>query len=163
MLNYRRIEPSDDGRIAEIIRDNLEKAHLNIPGTAYFDPELNHLSEYYHSDLPGRAYFVALGEHGEVIGGVGIAEFDGMEDCAELQKLYLDDAAKGKGWGKELMLLAIRWAESSGYKNLYLETHTNLAAALCLYEKMGFRQIEKPCSTIHQTMNRFYLKELSGE
>ncbi len=161
MLAYRKIEPSDDGRIAEIIRANLEKAHLNIPGTAYFDPELDHLSEYYNSDPSRRVYFVALGEQGEVTGGVGIAEFDGIEGCAELQKLYLDDSAKGKGRGKELMHLAVNWAVSSGYKKIYLETHTNLAAAMGLYEKMGFRQIEKPCSTAHNTMNRFYLKSLT--
>ena len=163
MLNYRKIEPSDDARIAEIIRANLEKAHLNIPGTAYFDPELNHLSIYYNSNPSKRVYFIALGEQDDVIGGVGIDEFDGIEDCAELQKLYLDDSAKGKGWGKELMKLAINWAVSSGYKNIYLETHTNLSVALKLYEKMGFRQIEKPCSTTHNTMNRFYLKMLSDE
>ena len=148
MLKYRRIEPSDDERIAEIIRANLEKAHLDIPGTAYFDPELDHLSAY---------------DRDEVIGGVGVAEFDGIDDCAELQKLYLDDSAKGKGLGKALIQLAINWAASSGYKNLYLETHTGLAAALNLYEKTGFRQIEKPCPTTHGTMNRFYLKTLLHE
>ena len=163
MLNYRKIEPSDDGRIAEIIRANLEKVHLDIPGTAYFDPELDHLSAYYNSDPSGRVYFVALGNQGDVIGGVGIAEFNGIEDCAELQKLYLDDSAKGKGLGKALMQLAVNWAKSSGYKNIYLETHTSLAVALGLYEKLGFRQVEKPCSTTHNTMNRFYLKSLSDE
>ena len=163
MLNYRKIEPSDDARIAEIIRGNLEKYQLNIPGTAYFDPELDHLSAYYNSNPSGRVYFIALGDRGEVIGGVGIAEFDGMEDCAELQKLYLDDSAKGKGYGKELIHLSIRWAASAGYKYLYLETHTRLAAALSLYEKTGFRQIEKPCSTAHNAMNLFYLKKLSGD
>lgn len=38
MLNYRRIEAADDKRIAEIIRMNLKKLHLDVPGTAYFDP-----------------------------------------------------------------------------------------------------------------------------
>mgnify|MGYP002659606647 FL=1 len=58
------------------------------------------------------------------------------------------------------MQIAEDWARSAGYKNLYLETHTNLSAALKLYEKTGFHQIKKPCSTPHGTMNRFYLKEL---
>ena len=53
MLNYRKIEPADDKRIAEIIRANLEKFHLDIPGTAYFDPELDHLSAYYNSSRGG--------------------------------------------------------------------------------------------------------------
>ena len=160
LLNYRKIEPADDKRIAEIIRANLEKFHLNIPGTAYFDKELNHLSAYYNGNPLKRAYFVALDEDGEVVGGVGIAEFDGIENCAELQKLYLDDSVKGKGYGKELMKAAEDSARALGYENLYLETHTNLSAALKLYEKTGFKRIEKPHSTQHGTMNRFYLKKL---
>ncbi len=160
MLNYRKIEASDDKRIAQIIRTNLEKLHLDIPGTAYFDPELEHLSSYYNCNSSKRIYYVALDEAGQVIGGVGIAEFDGIENCAELQKLYLDDSVKGKGYGKELLLIAEDWARSAGYQNLYLETHTNLSVALKLYEKLGFRQVEKPCSTPHSTMNCFYLKKL---
>lgn len=50
MLKYRRINADDDEVLAEIIRANLEKLHLNIPGTAYFDLELDHLSVYYNSD-----------------------------------------------------------------------------------------------------------------
>lgn len=160
MLNYRKIEAADDKKIARIIRTNLEKLHLDIPGTAYFDPELDHLSTYYNSNPSKRVYFVALDEKGQVIGGVGIAEFDGIENCAELQKLYLDDSVKGKGYGKELMRIAEDWAMAAGYENFYLETHTNLSVALKLYEKMGFQQIEKPCSTPHGTMNCFYLKKL---
>ena len=160
MLKYRKIEAADDVIIAKIIRANLEKLHLNIPGTAYFDPELEHLSVYYDSEPSKRIYFVALDAEGQVIGGVGIAEFDGIDACAELQKLYLDDSVKGKGYGKELMQIAEEWARAAGYKNLYLETHTNLSVALKLYEKMGFHRVEKPCSTQHSTMNRFYLKKL---
>ena len=160
MLNYRKIEIVDDARIAQIIRANLKKLHLNIPGTAYFDPELDHLSDYYNSKPDKRVYFIALNEDGQVAGGAGIAEFDGIDDCAELQKLYLDDSVKGKGYGKDLMRLTEDWARSAGYKKLYLETHTNFSVALKLYEKMSFQRIEKPTFTQHSTMNRFYLKRL---
>ena len=160
MLKYRKIQPADDASMAKIIRSNLEKLHLNLPGTAYFDPELDHLSAYYNSNPEQRTYFVVVGADGQVIGGVGIAEFEGIEACAELQKLYLDDSAKGKGYGKDLMRLAEDWARSAGYKNLYLETHTNLSVAVQLYEKMGFQPVEKSRSTQHTTMNRFYLKKL---
>ena len=162
-LNYRKIEAADNKGIAEIIRSNLEKFHLNIPGTVYFDPEVEHLSVFYNSDPSKRAYFVALDDNGQVVGGVGAAEFAGMENCAELQKLYLDDSVKGKGYGKELMKIAEDWARNAGYENMYLETHTNLSVALKLYEKMGFHQIERPAATVHSTMNRFYLKNLSAE
>jgi putative acetyltransferase len=160
MLNYRKIEPADDKQIAKIIRYNLEKVHLNLPGTAYFDPELDRLSSYYNTKPDKRAYFVALGDAGEVVGGVGVAEFDGIENCAELQKLYLSDSVKGRGCGKELVKLAEESARALGYQKLYLETHSSLKAAVRLYEKLGYNQVEKPCPTEHGTMNLFYLKQL---
>lgn len=161
MLNYREITPADDGAIARIIRANLEQFHLNIPGTVYFDPELDQLSAYYHAQPEKRVYFIALDERGKVVGGVGAAEFPGLSRCAELQKLYLDDDAKGKGYSRELMKLAEDWAREAGYRQLYLETHSNLKIALGLYEKLGFRRIERPEAVQHGTMDHFYLKQLS--
>lgn len=160
MLKYRKIEASDDAVIARIIRSNLEKLHLNIPGTAYFDPQLDHLSAYYEDAAKKRAYFVALDEMEQVVGGVGIAEFEGIPNCAEIQKLYLDDSTKGKGYGKALMQLAEAWAREAGYARLYLETHSNLKVAMKLYEKLGFQQIERPATVLHGTMDHFYLKQL---
>ena len=51
-------------------------------------------------------------------------------------------------------------ASECGYKRLYLETHTNLPAAIHMYEKTGFREIERLPGCVHSTMNRFYLAEL---
>ena len=160
MLNYRKLEAKYDAQIAAIIRTNLERFHLNVPGTVYFDPELDHLSAFYDANPEKRAYFVVLNEEGKVVGGIGIAEFAGIENCAEMQKLYLDDSAKGKGYSREMIQLAEDWAKSAGYQNLYLETHTNLEVARKLYEKLGFAEIERPASVCHGTMDHFYWKEL---
>lgn len=159
-MRYRRIKAAEDKVIAGIIRANLEKVHLDIPGTAYFDPQLDHMSDYYNKDPDRRIYFVALDEKNQVVGGVGVAEFAGFPDCAEIQKLYLDDSTKGKGFGRELMEVAEAWAREAGYRQLYLETHSNLKAAMKLYEKLGFRQIERPEAVLHGTMDHFYLKKL---
>lgn len=160
MLNYRKLEAKYDAQIAAIIRTNLERFHLNVPGTVYFDPELDHLSTFYDANPEKRVYFVVLNGEEKVVGGIGIAEFAGIENCAEMQKLYLDDSAKGKGYSKELVRLAEDWARSAGYQNLYLETHTNLEVARKLYEKLGFAEIEKPQTVQHGTMDHFYLKKL---
>ena len=160
MLNNRKLEAKYDAQIARIIRTNLKRFHLNVPGTVYFDPELDHLSEFYDAKPEKRAYFVVLDNQEQVVGGIGIAEFEGIPNCAELQKLYLDDSAKGKGYSKELVHLAEDWARAVGYQSLYLETHTNLEVARKLYEKMGFAEIEKPSTVQHGTMDHFYLKEL---
>ena len=46
-IKIRQITTADDSVIAEIIRTNLKKFNLDIPGTAYYDPELDCLSKYY--------------------------------------------------------------------------------------------------------------------
>lgn len=158
-MHYRLIEPKDDRILAEIIRANLKAHKLDIPGTVYFDDNLNHLSDFYLAS-PKRAYFIALDDDDNIVGGIGLAELDFMEDTAELQKLYLTDAAKGQGLSYKLMELVEKAAINKGYKRMYLETHTNLKTAIHVYEKCGYKLIEKPKEVVHSSMNRFYIKEM---
>lgn len=159
-LNLRPITAADDGQIAKIIRANLEAFHLDIPGTAYFDPELDNLSAFYNALPDKRMYWIAVSDDGTVIGGVGVAEYAPFAHCAEIQKLYLSDEAKGKGFGIRLMEAAEDFARAAGYQSLYLETHTVFEAAIGLYEKLGYHQIEKHPAVLHSTMNRFYRKQI---
>ncbi len=160
-LEYRQIKKDDDIKLASIIRENLKAFKLDIPGTAYFDDNLNHLSDYYLADALNRAYYVVVDDAGEVLGGVGLARLDFMKDTGELQKLYLKDSVKRNGISYDLMELIESEAKKRGYKRIYLETHTNLTAAIHLYEKTGYKQIDKPVEVVHSAMNRFYLKDLA--
>lgn len=36
----------------------------------------------------------------------------------------------------------------------------NLKAAVHIYEKCGYKEIERPKEVVHSTMNRFFLKKL---
>lgn len=158
-VTIRPITTADDERMGVIARENLKAAGLDIPGTAYFDPEIMHLSTFYGADPGRRAYYVAVGEGGRVLGGAGVVEFEPLENTVELQKLYLADEAKGRGLGTRLVGLMESCARGLGYERLYLETHSNLKVAIHLYEKLGYRRIE-PVSPSHATMDHFYLKEL---
>ena len=53
MLTIEPLSAEQDAALARMIRANLEAHHLDIPGTAYFDEALDHLSAYYHH--PERA------------------------------------------------------------------------------------------------------------
>ncbi len=154
-IEYRPLTPRYDAPLAELIRTALETHHLDIPGTVYFDEGLDHLSQYYSSD--GRSYYVLL-KNGTFIGGIGLAAFDG--DCCELQKLYLTDAAKGQGLGLQMIAYIEDRAREMGYGRMYLETHSNLQAAIHIYEKAGYTKIARPESVVHSTMDRFYIKDL---
>lgn len=156
-LKFIPLSPEYDTALASIIRDRLKEHHLDIPGTAYFDRELDHLSSFYAR--PGRAYFVLL-RGSEVLGGIGLAEFTGLPACCELQKLYLKKEAEGSGLGYRMIERIEEQARSMGYRRIYLETHTNLPAAIHEYEASGYTLIDPPANVVHSTMNRFFLKEL---
>lgn len=68
-VEYRKISPEDDADIARIARYNLKKHGLDLPGTVYFDDNLNHLSDFYLADGYRRFYYV-LTDNGKVVGGV---------------------------------------------------------------------------------------------
>lgn len=157
MIRYQELMPEYDAALADLIRVSLEARGLNLPGTAYYDKSLDHLSGFY--SCSGRAYYVLMKDD-NVIGGIGLAEFEGFDRCGELQKLYLEEASQGNGLGYEMITLIETKAREMGYRQMYLETHTNLQAAIHIYERSGYKEIPRPDSVVHSTMNRFYLKQL---
>lgn len=154
---YELLTQQRDAELAALIRRSLKARGLDIPGTVYFDEGLDHLSDYY--DHPDRAYFILLKED-RLVGGIGLDPISVFPDCCELQKLYLEDEDQGQGTGYEMIRLIEEEAVNRGFRRIYLETHTNLAAAIHIYEKSGYREIDRPASVVHSTMNKFYLKEL---
>ncbi|WP_128102267.1 GNAT family N-acetyltransferase [Paenibacillus sp. DCT19] len=154
----REIKQEDNTKIKEIIQDSLKTLGLAIPGTAYFDPQLNDLHDYYNH-LKHAQYWVVEIE-GEVVGGVGIAPFNEQDNVCELQKLYLSEKTQGYGMGKKLMETALSFA-SKHYAKCYLETKQELKTACVLYEKFGFNLLDKPLSgSEHSAMDAWYIKEL---
>ena len=158
MLKYREMTEADNEAVAALVRDNLKQFGLDIPGTVYFDEGLDHLSDFYGRDE--RRYFVIEDANGTVIGGIGYAGFELMADTAELQKLYLADSAKGSGIGYEMIRFIEDKMREAGYKQSYLETHDNLQAAIHIYEKCGYKEIERPKEVVHSAMDRFFVKAL---
>ncbi|WP_242835996.1 GNAT family N-acetyltransferase [Butyrivibrio sp. FCS014] len=155
-FRLRLLKEEDDSILAAIIRDNLKKRNLDIPGTVYFDEGLDHLSSYYGKD--NCRYFVLEDCGGNVVGGIGFESFVHMQDTAELQKLYLHDSVKGSGLGLTLISFIEDKMRDAGYKYSYLETHDNLEAAIHIYEKSGYLEIARPPEVGHGAMNRFYKK-----
>ncbi|MBR3663633.1 MAG: GNAT family N-acetyltransferase [Desulfovibrio sp.] len=151
----------DDAKLASIIRKNLEKYNLDVPGTAYYDSQLDSLSSYYLEDKAKRLYIVAADDDNNAVGGVGLSECSLFKQCAEIEKLYLCDAVKRNGYGKLLIKEIEERAILMGYKSLYLETHSRLVEALKLYNRVGFKEIDKPLLVKHTTMDRFYFKQLN--
>ncbi|MBR2860363.1 MAG: GNAT family N-acetyltransferase [Clostridia bacterium] len=155
----REITPADNASVASIVRYNLKQRGLDIPGTAYFDSCLNDLWAFY-SGRDCCGYYVLTDENGAVVGGIGFDKINGIENGAELQKMYLADSAKGKGLSYFLIGFIEEKMRENGIKTSYLETHTNLNIAIHVYEKCGYRRIERPADVGHSTMDHFFIKDL---
>ncbi|MDY0395051.1 GNAT family N-acetyltransferase [Virgibacillus halophilus] len=154
----RQIQKEDNAKIKMIIQDSLASLGLAIPGTAYFDPQLNELYQYYNH-VKHANYWVAVSD-GEVVGGIGIAPFNEHEQICELQKLYLNPHVQGLGYAKKLMETALSFA-SKYYTSCYLETQHELKNACMLYEKFGFTLLHEPIAgSDHSAMDAWYLKDL---
>ena len=159
-MEFRQIQPEDDAPLAAIVRRCLEDGGLDVPGTVYFDPELDHLSDFYLADPKTRWYLVVVDDEGVLQGGVGLCQLAWDAGTVELQKLYLTSQVRGQGLGRVLMEKAEVQARAMGYGRLYLETHHNLAPAIGMYRHLGFFEIERPAEVMHSTMDTFFAKAL---
>jgi putative acetyltransferase len=138
----RTIEPKDDAGIANIIRRTLEEFKANKPGTVYFDQATDRLSSVFSA--PQSVYYV-VEQGSELLGGAGIYPTAGLgNSTCELVKMYLKPDARGKGIAKMLLHHCFEFARNTGFENIYLETMPELATAVKLYEKKGFKRLSAP-------------------
>jgi putative acetyltransferase len=159
IMKIREITPQDDAQMAHILRTCLEQLHLNLPHTAYYDPFVDHLSEWY-AKTPAAKYFVALADDGRVVGGCGVGPIAPEEGIAELQKLYVDPEYRHHGTATQLLPPCFEFAKQH-YQKLYLETFDTMLAANQLYLKVGFEQLDKPLpQSEHGACNVWYLMTL---
>ncbi|MEG8980305.1 GNAT family N-acetyltransferase [Priestia megaterium] len=155
----REIKIEDNKKIKEIIQDSLKSLGLDIPGTAYFDPQLNDLYQYYNNLNYAKYWVLEINQ--EVVGGIGIAPFNEEDKVCELQKLYLSPKTQGLGLAIKLMETALLFA-SKHYNKCYLETQHELKAACKLYKKFGFKLLFKPLpGSEHSAMDAWYIKSLN--
>jgi putative acetyltransferase len=156
----RSITAHDDSRVAYIIRSVMPEFGADGDGFAIHDAEVDWMSKAYNA--PRSAYYVVELE-GQVLGGGGIAPLEGATNprICELRKMYFLPALRGLGAGQALLDTCLAKARDYGFELCYLETVVGMDSAMALYQKAGFRSLDKPMGdTGHGGCNRFYAKSL---
>ena len=103
---------------------------------AEYPPEQRHGLALEAIFQPHIRFFVARLE-GDAVGCGGVALFDGF---AELKRMYVREAVRGRGLASALLARLEAAAREAGLPVLRLETGTNQLAALRFYEREGFRR-----------------------
>ncbi len=155
----RRLEPTDNPAIRDIIRTVMPEFGASGQGFAIHDTEVEDMYAAY--TRPRCAYFVC--EEGDrILGGGGVAPLAGGDaDTCELKKMYFLPEGRGKGLGQVVLTECLKAAKALDYKYCYLETFNTMMNAMKLYEKNDFKKIPGPCgNTGHFSCDVFYTLEL---
>lgn len=111
------------------------KVYLDIQN---YDEELEHLEKKY-GPPDGRLYLLYVDD--KLAGCVGMRKLD-KEKC-ELKRLYVKRGFRRQGLGDLLLERIMGDARRIGYKYMYLDTLPFLKAALVMYKRAGFYEIER--------------------
>ncbi|MDG3582365.1 GNAT family N-acetyltransferase [Galbibacter pacificus] len=158
-MNIRKIQPTDNLRMAAIVREVIVEMGAPKVGTAYEDKALDDLFATYNKE---RAVYFVIEDQNEIVGGAGIAHLpnEGVTVC-ELQKMYFLSTVRGKGYGMKMMETCLSAAREFGFSKCYIETMPYMTDAQKLYKKAGFYYIDAPMgNTGHYSCPVWMLKDL---
>jgi putative acetyltransferase len=126
------IESPRQPEIEELLRQGDEYT------LSLYPPESCHLLSIDELEQPGVTVFVARMD-GAAVGTAAIV--DRGDGSAELKRMFVADAARGRGTGRRLLAEIEHYARNSGIRVIQLETGPLQHAALALYERCGYELI----------------------
>ncbi|MFV9551329.1 GNAT family N-acetyltransferase [Algibacter sp. PT7-4] len=155
----REIEPQDNKQLEQVIRACFHEFKIPLEGTAYSDAETPQMFESYQNS--NDVYFV-IEVNGNILGGGGIKPLANFkDDVCEIQKMYFSPKIRGKGYGRVLFKKCLNKAKQLGYKQCYLESASQLKAAIHIYESYGFKHLKGALgNTGHYSCGVWMIKNL---
>ena len=150
-----------DGRF-ELLKFNEEFFELSKKWLS--DPQIKRLTmtpdvsaqsqgEWFSSLENRNDYYIkGISVNGEKIGAVGLKHIDHENNRAEYWGYIGEKSYIGHGIGKIMVKSMIDECKSQGISHLYLKVADYNERAICLYRKMGFKQMEKYGNTINMCL-----------
>src|SRR5437899_4866924 len=131
MLSLAQESPALD-EIKQLLRQSDEHA------ASLYPPESNHLVDGDTLSARKVRFFVARWNAHAV--GCGAMVID--RDCgrAELKRMFVDPASRGRGVARALLERIEEQARSLGLRQILLETGVKSVEALALYRRHGYRE-----------------------
>lgn len=131
-ITCRKAKHNDSEAIKTILEKTFGEYKINLPAGYSFSDVENLEEEYLHAG----GEFIVLIKEKNIIGFFAL--LPSADNQAELKRLYLTAAERGKGLGKYLLNLALKTARDAGYDRIHLETTSKFVQAVGLYRQAGF-------------------------
>ena len=157
--HIRQIIKEDNPAVATIIREVMPEFGAVGCGFSSEDAEIDSMFKAYSG--PGASFFV-IEQNGNVLGCGGLAPLAGGDGTVcELRKMYFLPELRGSGLGSQLLQRILQAARDAVFLRCYLETLGSMAGARHLYQKHGFKVIDKPMgNTGHSGCNNYMVLDL---
>lgn len=103
------------------------------------------MSEYLQRFDPAQDAIFRVEADDHILGSITI---DGSDPAlapgqSHLRWFILAESLAGQGLGKAFMEMALKFAQSAGFKSIYLTTFEGLGPAMALYRRAGFTVVEE--------------------
>ncbi|MBN2121509.1 GNAT family N-acetyltransferase [Candidatus Micrarchaeota archaeon] len=101
-------------------------------------PDLDDIGGFYLGEKSG--FWIAL-EDGKVVGTIAIKDYG--KGRAYLKRMYVAKEFRGTGLARRMLDTALSYARGKGFREVFLATVDEMAAAKKFYSKNGFGRISK--------------------
>ena len=127
--------PDDRATVEQVFREYVASLAEDI-SFQNVDAELSALPGKY--SRPGGVVLIAWNGD-EAAGAIAYRMLE--PGVAEMKRLYVRDAFRGRGLGRELAQELIEDARARGYRTMLLDTLASMGAARSLYRDLGFAPV----------------------
>lgn len=134
MITVVPVSPTDDD-VLSLLQDFVTHVQ-HVTGVGPVHALELHQEEFL---APTGAFLAARDESGRAIGCGGVRLLD--PETAEVKRLWVAPSARGAGAGRSLLCELEAAAVGLGARRAVLDTRVELAAAIRLYTRAGWRQV----------------------
>ncbi len=135
-MSARVYRANDSVGVKKLILSILAKEYP-FDQSAYEDTDINDISGTYSGE--DNIFFV-VEENKKIVGTVGVKKETASR--ALLRRLFVDQPYRGKGFGTELLKIAIDFCKGKHYKTLVFRATDRMSKAMKLCKKEGFKEAE---------------------
>ncbi|MDJ0956908.1 MAG: GNAT family N-acetyltransferase [Arenicellales bacterium] len=113
------------------------------------DVHLDEIEEYFNGEsIDIVQAYVVEDEDGSLVGFMELnirnfAEGSRSPRLPYLEAWYVEEAYRGNGYGKKLMLMAENWAIDKGYSELASDTNIENETSIAMHKSLGFKETER--------------------